>query len=264
MTSSLWLGIFIFVGCGLSLVIGELSPILGQSLAWFEGETKRMAEVRSSELETRLSSSDDPEGGDIAISAPRVVRAFHALEEVCGLDDETVGRFKDRFQFPERVHVLRPTNKDRAYHFFHGEICFYEAAFTCGLRLPVHPFIMELLGFFGITPGQLMPNLWRIVVNCMEIWLVTNKNMIKVGELIHLYHLKESKEYGYYELVPWASRARIVRGLPSSFRYWKSRLFFVSRDDFETPASEAWGDIPRLLRRWGTPHLGASIFFIVC
>ena len=91
-------GDFIFVDCCLSLVIGELSSILGQSLAWFEGETRKMAEVRSSELETGLSSSGDHEGGgDTAVSAPRVVRAFHALEEVCGLDDETVGRFKDRF-----------------------------------------------------------------------------------------------------------------------------------------------------------------------
>ena len=162
-------GDFIFVGCGLSLVIGELSLILGQSLAWFEGETRRMAEVRSSELETGLLSSGDLEGGDTAVFAPRVVRAFHALEEVCGLDDETVGKFKDRFQFPERVRVHRPTNEDRACHFFPGEICFYEAAFTCGLRLPVHPFIMELLGFFGIAPGQLMPNSWRIVVNYTEI-----------------------------------------------------------------------------------------------
>ena len=55
-----------------------------------------------------------------------------------------------------------------------------------------------------------------------------------------------------------------MRGLPSSFKYWKSRLFFVSEDDFETPASKVWGDIPRLLRRWGIPHLGASIFLIVC
>ena len=162
-------GDFIFVGCGLSLVIGELSSILGQSLAWFEGETRRMAEVRSSELETGLLSSGDLEGGDIAVFAPRVVRAFHALEEVYGLDDETVGKFKDRFQFPERVRVHRPTNEDRACHFFPGEICFYEAAFTCGLRLPVHPFIMELLGFFGIAPGQLMPNSWRIVVNYTKI-----------------------------------------------------------------------------------------------
>ena len=223
-----------------------------------------MAEVRSSELETGLSSSGDLEGGDTAVSAPRVVRAFHALEEVCGLDDETVGRFKDRFQFPKRVRVRWPTNEDMACHFFSGEICFYEADFTCGLRLPVHHFIMELLGFFDIAPGQLMPNSWRIVVNCMEIWLVANEDMIKVSELVHLYRLKESKEYGYYELVPWARRARIVRGLPSSFRYWKSRFIFVFEDSFETPASEAWGDVLRLLRRWGTPHLGESTFSIVC
>ena len=69
----------------------------------------------------------------------------------------------------------------------------------------------------------------------MEIWLAANEDMIKVGELVHLYHLKESKEYGYYELVPWARRARIVRGLPSSFRYWKSRFFFVSRETLRLP-----------------------------
>ena len=173
-------------------------------------------------------------------------------------------RFKDRFQFLEQVHVRRPTNEDWACHFFPGEVCFYEAAFTCGLRLPVHLFIMELLGFFGIAPRQLMPNSWRIVFNYMEIWLAVNEDMIKVGELVHLYRLKESKEYRYYELVPWARRARIVRGLPSSFRCWKSRFFIVSRDNFETLANEAWGDILRLLHRWGTLNLGASVLLIVC
>ena len=123
-------GDFVFAGCGLSVVIGELPPILGQTLAWFEGETRRMAEVQSSELETRLSSSNGLEGGDTAVSTPRVVRTIHALKEVCGLDEETVSRFKDRFQFPECVRVRRPTNEDRACHFFPGEVCFYEATFT--------------------------------------------------------------------------------------------------------------------------------------
>ena len=109
-----------------------------------------------------------------------------------------------------------------------------------------------------------MPNSWRITVNYMEIWLAANRDMIKVGELVHLYHLKGSKEYGYYELVPWARRARIIRGLLMSFRYWKSRFFFMSGDNFETPASEAGGEILRLLRQWGTPKLGSSIFLIVC
>ena len=79
---------------------------------------------------------------------------------------------------------------------------------------------MELLGHFGIALGQLMPNSWRIVVSCMGIWLAaTNGDMNKVGELVYLYRLKESKEHRYYELVPWEKRTRIVRDLPSSFRY---------------------------------------------
>ena len=211
-------------------------------------------------FDTGLSSSGDPIKGDTTVSTPREVRAFYALEEVYGLDADTVGRFKHRFQFSEWVRVRRPNDEDRDCHFFPDEVCLYEAAFTCGLRLPVHPFMLELLDHVGITPGQLMPNSWRIVVNCMEIWLVANGNMIKVGELIYLYHLKGSKEYRYYELVPWEKKTRIVRGLPSSFRYWKSRFFFVFGDDFETPSSGDWGDILRLLCRWGTPTLGASIF----
>ena len=66
--------------------------------------------MRSSELETGLSSSGDLEVEDTAVSVPRVVRACHALEEVCGLDVDTMDRFKDRFQFPKQVHVRRPTD----------------------------------------------------------------------------------------------------------------------------------------------------------
>ena len=62
---------------------------------------------------------------------------------------------------------------------------------------------MELLDHFGIAFGQLMPNLWRIVANCMGIWLAAmDGDMLRVDELIYLYSLKVSKEYGYYELVP--------------------------------------------------------------
>ena len=91
---------------GVALV--ELLPLLRQSIDWFEGlvrERGTMSEVRSNELETGLSSSGDPVEGDTAVSTPREVRAFHALEEVYGLHADTVSRFKDRFQFPKRVRV---------------------------------------------------------------------------------------------------------------------------------------------------------------
>ena len=67
-----------------------------------------MFEVRSSDLETGLSSSGGPAEGDTAVSGLREVRAFYALNEICGLDDETVNRFKDKFQFPSRVRVRLP------------------------------------------------------------------------------------------------------------------------------------------------------------
>ena len=88
----------------MGIALADLLPLLRQSIDWFEGlvkEQEAMSEVRSSELETVLSSSGDPMEGDTAVSTPHEVRAFYALEEVCGLDADTLGRFKDRFQFPE-------------------------------------------------------------------------------------------------------------------------------------------------------------------
>ena len=38
--------------------------------------------------------------------------------------------------------------------------------------------------------------------------------MISVDEFTFLYRLKESKESGYYELVPWVKEARIVEAYP--------------------------------------------------
>ena len=154
---------FVFKGSSLSVVLSDLLPLLRLPIDWFNNLAREqgiMSEVRSSELETGLSSNDGPveAGGDTVISTPREVRDFHDFDEVCGLEDNTLSRFKDRFQFPNRVRVCLPRVKDRACHFFPMEVCFYEVAFQCRLRFPVHPFLMELLDHFGIAPGQLMPN----------------------------------------------------------------------------------------------------------
>ena len=158
-----------------------------------------MFEVRSSELEIGLSSSDNPVEVqvDTMVFVPREVRAFHAFGEACSLDDETLSRFRDGFQFLERVRVCPPHGEERACHFSLGEVCFYKAAILCGLRFFIHPFILELLDRFDIAPRQLIPNSWGIVVSCMEIWLAaTEGDMIKVDKLVYLYHLKESKSMG--------------------------------------------------------------------
>ena len=84
----------------LSLVIADLFPLLRQSVGWFKdlmSDLRAMSEVRSSQLETRLSSSDDLMEEDTTVFTPRVVRAFSTLDKECGLDAETVSCFRDRF-----------------------------------------------------------------------------------------------------------------------------------------------------------------------
>ena len=48
-----------------------------------------------------------------------------------------------------------------------------------------------------------MLNLWRIIISRMVIWMtIADKDMITLNEFVYIYRLKESKEFGYYELVP--------------------------------------------------------------
>ena len=88
--------------------------------------------------------------------------------------------------------------------------------------------------------------------------IVTKGDMICLDEFVFLYCLKELKEFGYQELVPWDRKARLIVNLPSSFRYWKSRCFFVSGEGWETLLDDFWGDVSRFQHRWGALKFGAS------
>ena len=79
-------------------------PLLRQLIDWFKGlvrEQEIMSKVRLSELETGLSSNDNPveAGGNTTVSAPRGVRTFHALDEVYGLDTDTLLGSRISFNF---------------------------------------------------------------------------------------------------------------------------------------------------------------------
>ena len=255
---------FVLSGGGLGLALGDLYPLLYKSQVWFKSirEVLRRevmgSEVGSGDLERGASSNIGEEGTGVDTttsapssfqpSIPTVVRAFHALKEKCSLKIEVFSKFKDRFQFLEGTRACLPMKDEKACAFAHGEICFYKAAFSCGLRFLVHPFIMKLLHHLNLALGQLMPNSWKIVISCMVIWTtISDGDMLTVNEFVHLYHLKD----------PWDRKSRLIADLSSSFRYWKSRYFFVSGDDWETLSDDFWGDVPRLLRRWKTPLLGA-------
>ena len=200
---------FVFSSGGLGLVLGDLYPLLYKSQVWFKSVRGVLrwevmgSDVGSGDLERGASFNLGGEGtrADTTISTPSssvIVCAFHVLKEKCSLKIEVFSKFKDRFQFPEGTRARLPRKDERACAFAHGEVCFYEAAFSCGLRFLVHPFIMRLLHHLNLAPGQLMPNSWRIVISCMVIWMtISDGDMLMVNKFVYLYRLKESKEFGY-------------------------------------------------------------------
>ena len=61
----------------------------------------------------------------------------------------------------------------------------------------------------------------------MSIWVSTcERDMITLNEFLYLYRLKPSTHHGYFELLPWDRKSRVVSGFLSSFRDWKSWFFF--------------------------------------
>ena len=102
-------------------------------------DQRAMSEVRSSELETGLSSNDDPVEEDTIVSTSRVVRVFSALDKECGLDAETLSRFRDRFQFPKRVRICLPCREERACHFCPERYVFMRLLFKASLDFQSTP-----------------------------------------------------------------------------------------------------------------------------
>ena len=167
------IGDFVVGDSGLGLALGDLYPLLHQSLVWFKSmrEVLRREEMGSKVRlgdEERDSSPDIGTAGekaDTTTSAPSSTPSpplpststsspsFHALKEKCTLKVDVFNKFKDRFQFPERTKARLPRKSEKACAFTHGEVCFYEAAFSCSLKFPIHLFIMELLHHLNITPG---------------------------------------------------------------------------------------------------------------
>ena len=168
------------------------------------------------------------------------------------------------FQFPKRVVTRLPHLNEKACSFAHGEVSFYDALFSRGLCFLVHPFIMQLLAILNAASGQLVPNAWRMIIGCMSVWVSAHdRDMITLNKFLHLYRLKPSIHYGYFEILPWSRESRIIRSFLTSFRDWKSRYLFVSGSGWETMTNNLWGEVPWLLQKWEIPSFSAFLYLFV-
>ena len=75
--------------------------------------------------------------------------------------------FARRYRPPFGVRVWFPDVLTSYVVFVPKMVCFFEVAFDNGLRFPLHPFIKGVLQHFNVSPSQLSPNGWGILVGLL-------------------------------------------------------------------------------------------------
>ena len=142
--------------------------------------------MRSSDLETGLSSSDD----HVISEATSVSSPYKAWTISCSLTGKDEQWIKDRFQFLDSVKIRIPSDEERACHSYANEVCFHKADFNNGLHFPINPFVRDLFSYLHLAPEQLVPNSWWILVSCMVVWMSANDgDVIRRDEFLHFYSL---------------------------------------------------------------------------
>ena len=147
----------------------EIEARVGESMCSSSSSSDSIFEITlakpSSSLKPSVSSkllkSSNPSShtrSSLQASSSFSVTPFHALSKECFLDYKDLESIRGRFQIPGEAISRLPHTSEKACSFAHREVSFYEAAFSCGLRFPVHPFIHHLLSNLNIAPGQLVPH----------------------------------------------------------------------------------------------------------
>ncbi|CAM0913026.1 unnamed protein product [Alopecurus aequalis] len=122
-----------------------------------------------------------------------------------------------------------------------GAVCIYAHALEAGLHFPLPAFFSEVLSYFGVAPGQLTPNGWRVLV-CFVVLCRSAGVPPSVAVFRHFFTLR-SKGWCFFRC---RRGARVLfTGLtsPKTERGWKRHFFFLnSPEPWLCPVR--WGEPP--------------------
>ena len=173
--------------------------------------------------EPKLNSNGDVVGEGLRLPG----RATNVLTErrkhFSSINDDGLTKFRKWYGVPSFGLTFPALRDEGADYFIPGEVCLYEAPFRFGLRLPIPPFIKEVLSFYGYAPGQLMPNSWRILLGVLVLSETRN---IKVSPQTIHYAYFPKLQNGRLQLHVRSGRHLVLTNEKESKRCkWKEGFF---------------------------------------
>ena len=187
----------------------------------------------------------------------RAARIPFSPERICAYDVELnvvgpqeVGQYMRRFDLDGDVISLMPADGRAAWNPPPGCVAIYGAMLTCGVTLPLQPFITWFLAEARIAPAQLTPNSYRVLMCMWHMWHRMKRPPPTPREIRHFFSLRPVGKTGIYFLQTnpselWVPQDVAVKGeiepttdekmkgfiwgFPSSNKFWKNSWFFVGK-----------------------------------
>ncbi|KAK1394402.1 hypothetical protein POM88_013458 [Heracleum sosnowskyi] len=133
-----------------------------------------------------------------------------------------------RIKTPLRLVQAGPG--DRSCHWRPDALCIYKDAIVAGLRFPFHEFIPKLLADVQISPCQLPPNAWRIIM-CFMVLCLKNNFPLSVSLFRKIFQFKNSSALspGWVYLNHRASTPPIFhpKSIPDNNPKWKNEFMYL-------------------------------------
>ncbi|XP_022865385.1 uncharacterized protein LOC111385241 [Olea europaea var. sylvestris] len=135
--------------------------------------------------------------------------------------------------------IRSPGNEDRVAIAREGELVIFKDSLKGGFRWPLHPFFLALLTEHNMSPGQLVPNGWRMLtyffIACRYLGIIPYVDLCRM-----VFDLKQLPQYSCFAYLSTRGGFRIPR-MPSSLKGWKDKWFYAIPQDPDVPFSPRWG-----------------------
>ncbi|KAK0574545.1 hypothetical protein LWI29_025263 [Acer saccharum] len=161
--------------------------------------------------------------------------------------EDELRKYRSRFEIPDSVTLMLPGNR-AARNPPENTVAIYGAMLSCGVTLPLQPFIARFLTEAQIAPSQLAPDSYRILMCLGLMWKLKGYEPPTPREIHHLYTLRQAGNSGTYFLLSspvenWIpegvanpgqveisgdeKKKGFIWGFPSSNKRWKNSWFFL-------------------------------------
>ena len=160
-------------------------------------------------------------------------------------DALSISLFRKEYKVPANVEV-RPDGPDDGITYSDGWMPFWLVAVVeGGVRFPLHPLLRECLREWGLSPCQLLPNGYKIIMGTVRLNEVLSINL-GVSDIEEAYDLCKSAEGHTYYLRLRLHRTAFVTALEDSYKYaGEDRVFVRGAWEFGEAEPSTTARIPR-------------------